>query len=98
MEIRPFGACSCHSLLRRSCGLLFCGTQLVVEEINELLDTNYCLNTKGTCWFVEVGENLCMNGLWSEEMLERMYDQTSGYLQAIRTLKIEGRIKVGEAL
>jgi len=60
-------------------------TQHVVDEINVLLYTAHSIYKQGECWCVLDGKGGCINGHWSEDTLLRMYDQTVGYLQAIRT-------------
>ena len=60
-------------------------TQRVLVQINEILGTDFSIQKQGQCWYISIKENECMNGLWTEEALQRMYDETDGYLHALRS-------------
>ena len=49
------------------------------------LYTTHSIYKQVEWWCVLDEKGGCINGHWSEDTLLRMYDQTVGYLQAIRT-------------
>ena len=62
-------------------------TQGVIEQINDILKSNYAISQMGSVWYINTGDGFCMNGHWTEATLQRMYDQTAGYLKAVISIQ-----------
>ncbi len=67
----------------------------IYERIEYINRYGYCLslNRDGVLYYIGLnnGKNECLNGYWSIENLQRMYDQTAGFASAL--IRIYGYAK-----